>query len=153
MAIRKILTNNDPTLRKVCRPVKDFNKRLGVILDDMLETMYKADGVGLAGPQVGITRRIAVVDVGEGPIELVNPVIVSSSGSQTGEEGCLSLPGRRAIVTRPNEVMVRAQNRNGETFELTGTELLARALCHEIGHLDGQLYIDIMDEEIFQEEE
>lgn len=145
MAIRNIVTYGDDVLRKVCRTQLNFDERLHEILDDMAETMYAAEGVGLAAPQVGILRRYCVIDVGDGIIELINPVITKTSGSQTGEEGCLSLPNRSATVTRPNKVTVTAQDRNGKKFTVTGEGLLARALCHEIDHLDGVLYIDKMD--------
>ncbi len=142
MAIRNIVTIGDDVLRKVCRTQMHFDERLWAILDDMKETMYKAEGVGLAAPQVGILRRYCVIDVGGGIIELINPVITEKSGTQTDNEGCLSLPGRSASVTRPQKVTVRAQDRNGNNFTVTGEGLLARALCHEIDHLDGILYID-----------
>ena len=142
MAIRNIVKIGDDVLRKTCRTQLTFDERLHQILDDMAETMYKADGVGLAAPQVGILRRYCVIDVGDGIIELINPVITEKSGSQTGEEGCLSIPNNHATVTRPMKVSVRAQNRHGENITVTGEGLLARALCHEIDHLDGVLYID-----------
>lgn len=142
MAIRNIVKIGDDVLRKKCRTQLTFDDRLHQILDDMAETMYKAEGVGLAAPQVGILRRYCVIDVGEGIIELINPVITETSGSQTGEEGCLSIPNNHATVTRPMKVSVRAQNRYGENITITGEGLLARALCHEIDHLDGVLYID-----------
>ena len=142
MAIRNIVKIGDDVLRKKCRTQLTFDDRLHQILDDMAETMYKAEGVGLAAPQVGILRRYCVIDVGEGIIELINPVITETSGSQTGEEGCLSIPNQHATVTRPMKVSVRAQNRYGENITVTGEGLLARALCHEIDHLDGVLYID-----------
>ena len=142
MAIRNIVKIGDDVLRKTCRTQLTFDERLHQILDDMAETMYKADGVGLAAPQVGILRRYCVIDVGDGIIELINPVITEKSGSQTGEEGCLSIPNNHATVTRPMKVSVRAQNRYGENITVTGEGLLARALCHEIDHLDGVLYID-----------
>ena len=142
MAIRNIVTLGDDVLRKVCRTQLTFDSKLHTILDDMKETMYKAEGVGLAAPQIGILRRFCVIDVGDGIIELINPVITETVGKQTGNEGCLSLPGRSANVTRPMKVTVRAQNRFGENFTITGEGLLARALCHEIDHLDGVLYID-----------
>ncbi len=129
-------------LRKVCRTQLAFDEKLANLLDDMADTMYKAEGVGLAAPQVGILRRICVIDVGEGLIELVNPVIEEKSGSQTGSEGCLSVPDRFEDVKRPMRVKVRAQNRKGENIEIKGEGFLARALCHEIDHLDGILYID-----------
>ena len=142
MAIRNIVTLGDDVLRKVCRTQLTFDSKLHTILDDMKETMYKAEGVGLAAPQIGILRRFCVIDVGDGIIELINPVITETVGKQTGNEGCLSLPGRSAAVTRPMKVTVRAQNRFGENFTITGEGFLARALCHEIDHLDGILYID-----------
>ena len=142
MAIRNIVTEGDSILRKTCRSVLNFDERLAQLLDDMKETMYKAEGVGLAAPQVGILRRVCVVDVGDGIIELVNPVIESEEGMQEGSEGCLSLPGKSAIVRRPMKVTVRAQDRNGNTFTVTGEGLKARAFCHEIDHLNGILYVD-----------
>ena len=142
MAIRNIVKVGDDVLRKVCRTQMTFDEKLWSLLDDMAETMYKAEGVGLAAPQVGILRRVCVVDVGEGLIELINPVITEKSGSQKGSEGCLSVPDRYEEVTRPNKVTVRAQNRKGENIEITAEGFLARAFCHEIDHLDGILYID-----------
>ena len=142
MAIRNIVTEGDSILRKTCRSVLNFDERLVQLLDDMKETMYKAEGVGLAAPQVGILRRVCVVDVGDGIIELVNPVIESEEGMQEGSEGCLSLPGKSAVVRRPMKVTVRAQDRNGNTFTVTGDGLKARAFCHEIDHLNGILYVD-----------
>ena len=143
MAKLTIVKEGDETLRKVCRPVEKITLRTKILLDDMLETMRKADGVGLAAPQVGILRRIAVVEVEEGTVyELINPKIIAFSGEQEGREGCLSVPGRWGIVKRPMHVTVEATNRKGETYQVTGHELLARAFCHEIEHLDGKLYID-----------
>ena len=143
MATRNITQyGKDPVLKKVCRSQLEFNERLHQILDDMAETMYAADGVGLAAPQIGILRRYCVIDVGEGIIELINPVIVETKGEQCGQEGCLSVPGVYEDVTRPMYAKVRAQNRYGENIEVEGEGLLARALCHEIDHLDGILYID-----------
>lgn len=142
MAIRNIVKVGDDVLRKVCRTQMTFDQKLWDLLNDMADTMYKADGVGLAAPQVGILRRVCIIDVGDDLIELINPVVIEKSGSQTGNEGCLSVPDRYEEVTRPMEVTVRAQNRNGENIEIKGTELKARALCHEIDHLDGILYID-----------
>lgn len=142
MAIRNIVKIGDDTLRKICRTQLTFDERLAMLLDDMAETMYKADGVGLAAPQVGILRRFCVIDVGDGLIELVNPVITEKSGLQTGNEGCLSVPNRSETVKRPMRVTVRAQDRNGNNITVTGEGLKARALCHEIDHLDGILYID-----------
>ncbi len=142
MAIRNIVTLGDDVLRKVCRTQMQFDERLWTILDDMKETMYKADGVGLAAPQIGILRRYCVIDIGEGIVELINPVITETSGEQIDNEGCLSLPGKSSVVKRPMKVSVRAQDRNGNNFTITGEGLMARALCHEIDHLDGVLYID-----------
>ena len=146
MAIRNIVKIGDDVLRKTCRTQLDFDQKLALLLDDMADTMYKADGVGLAAPQIGILRRICIVDVGDGLIELINPVITEKSGSQTGDEGCLSVPNRSEEVTRPMEVTVRAQNRNGENFVVKAEGLKARAFCHEIDHLDGILYIDRVKE-------
>ena len=148
MAVRNIVKIGDDILRKVCRRQLTFDDRLAMILDDMAETMYKAEGVGLAAPQIGILRRYCVVDVGDGIIELVNPVIESMSGEQTGEEGCLSIPNRYESVTRPMTVTVRAQDRKGNSFTITAEGFKARALCHEIDHLDGILYIDKTDKKI-----
>lgn len=151
--MRKIVTLGDETLRKTARPMNRFDLRLWLLLKDMADTMYKAEGVGLAAPQVGILRRVVVIDIGEGLIELVNPEIIATEGEQCGREGCLSLPGRQAIVRRPEKVTVRAQDRNGKWFEKTGEGFLARAMCHELDHLDGILYIDKMDREVFDDEE
>ena len=142
MAKRNIVKLGDDVLRKVCRTQLTFDEKLHQILDDMRETMYHAEGVGLAAPQVGILRRFCIIDVGEGIIELINPVITEKEGSQTGSEGCLSIPNRYEEVTRPMKVTVRAQDRFGKNFTVSGEGLLARALCHEIDHLDGVLYID-----------
>ncbi len=143
MAIREITKyGKDPILRKVCRSQLNFDERLAQILDDMADTMYKADGVGLAAPQIGILRRYCVIDIGEGIVELINPVIMEQSGEQTGQEGCLSVPGKYEDVKRPMYVKVRAQNRHGENIVVEGEGLMARALCHEIEHLDGVLFID-----------
>lgn len=149
MAKLNIVKMGDETLRKVCRPVDKITPRILTLLDDMLETMRDADGVGLAGPQVGVLRRIAVIEVEEGhPIELINPEIIARSGEQKEQEGCLSIPNRWGITLRPQTVTVRAMNREGKTFEVTGSDLLARALCHEIDHLDGKLFLDCMIEEL-----
>ena len=144
MAIRNIVTKGDDVLRKICRTQLQFDEKLATILDDMKETMYKADGVGLAAPQVGLLRRFCIVDIGDedGLIELINPVIVETSGSQIGQEGCLSIPGESAEVERPMYVKVRAQDRFGNNIVVEGEGLKARAFCHEIDHLDGALYID-----------
>ena len=142
MAIRNIVKKGDDVLRKICRTQLNFDDKIAMILDDMKDTMYEADGVGLAAPQVGILRRFCVIDIGDGLIELVNPVIMEQSGSQIGQEGCLSVPNEYADVQRPMYVKVRAQDRNGNNFVVEGEGLKARALCHEIDHLDGILYID-----------
>ena len=149
MAKLKIVKIGDDTLRKVCRPVDKITPRIVTLLDDMIETMRDADGCGLAAPQVGVLRRIAVVEVEPGEvIELINPKIIAYAGEQNEQEGCLSIPGRWGITKRPMHVTVRATNRKGELFEVSGSELLARALCHEIDHLDGKMFIDCMIEEI-----
>ena len=152
MALRQIRILGDTVLEKVCRPVKEITPRTRELIQDMLDTMYDACGVGLAAPQVGILKRIVVIDIGEGPIVLVNPEILETSGEQTGQEGCLSLPGQAGIVTRPNYVKVRACNENMEAYELEGTELLARAICHECDHLDGIMYIRHVEGELFDVE-
>ena len=143
MAIRTIVTEGDPILGKTCREVTAFDERLHTLLDDMAQTMYEAHGVGLAAPQVGILKRVVVIDVGDGLIELVNPVIVEAKGKNEGSEGCLSVPGEWGIVVRPSKVKVKAQNRYGEEIILKGTDLLARAFCHEIDHLEGILFKDL----------
>lgn len=144
MAILNILKEGDPTLGKTSRPVDEITERIKTLLDDMAETMRRANGVGLAAPQVGVLRRVVVVEVEEGNlIELINPEIIASSGTQTGPEGCLSVPGKQGTVTRPSYVKVRALDRNGVVREYEGTELLARCFCHEIDHLDGKLYTSI----------
>ena len=149
MAKLKIVKMGDETLRKVCRPVEKITPRTLTLLDDMVETMRDADGCGLAGPQVGVLRRIAVVEVEPGEvIELINPKIIAFAGEQEEQEGCLSIPGRWGITRRPKHVTVRATNRHGETFEVSGSDLLARALCHEIDHLDGKLFIDCVIKEV-----
>ena len=142
MAIREIREKGDEILYKKCNAVVKFDEKLHILLDDMYETMQSRDGVGLAAPQVGILKRAVVIDVGDGKIELINPEIVEESGEQTGSEGCLSVPGVFGEVTRPNVVTVKAQDRNGKWFKITGKELLARAFCHEIEHLDGKLFLD-----------
>lgn len=152
MALRNIIQEPNETLRKKSREVEKITGRILQLLDDMKETLASADGVGLAAPQVGVLRRVVVIDVGDGPIELINPEIVESSGEQTGEEGCLSCAGRWGMVTRPNYVKVRALNRNGKLCTYEGEGLLARAFCHEIDHLEGRLFIDIMTEEILEGE-
>ena len=149
MAIRNIREMGDPVLNKTCKEVKEVTDRVRELIDDMFATMYEAEGVGLAAPQVGILKRIVVVDVtGEDPIVLINPVILETSGEQTGNEGCLSVPGKTGVVTRPNYVKVKAYDENMEPFEIEGTELLARAFCHEIDHLDGHLYVEKVEGEL-----
>ena len=155
MATRKIVKIGDETLRKVCRKQEKFDLRLSILLKDMADTMYKAEGVGLAAPPVGILRRVVVIDVTEdhsGLKEMVNPEILERSGSQTGREGCLSVPERQGIVTRPMKVKVRYQDRHGKLMELETEGFEARAVCHELDHLDGVLYVDIMDRELTEEE-
>ncbi len=142
MAIRTIRLSTDEVLRKTCKPIREITPNLLTLLDDMADTMYEANGVGLAAPQVGILKRAVIIDVGEGLIELLNPEILETSGSQTDDEGCLSLPGNYAPVERPNYVKAKAMDREGREFIIEGEGLLARALCHEIDHLDGILYID-----------
>ena len=143
MAKRKIVQYGDETLRRVCRPVENITPAILTLLDDMAETMHAADGVGLAAPQVGVLRRIAIVEVEPGQlIELINPKIIARAGEQCGSEGCLSLPNQFGMVKRPMHVTVRATDRYGKEFEMSGSELLARAFCHEIEHLDGKLFID-----------
>ena len=155
MAIRKIVKIGDDCLRQECRKQEKFDLRLKILLKDMADTMYKAEGVGLAAPQVGVLRRVVVIDVGDqgdGLLELINPVITMREGEQCGREGCLSLPGRQAVVTRPRKVTVQYQNRDGVHCEKTVEGLFARAVCHELDHLDGKLYIDVMDRELTPEE-
>ena len=148
MALRTIRTEGDPVLSKKCRPVEEITPRIRELITDMLETMYDACGVGLAAPQVGILKRIVVIDVGEGPIILINPEIVESSGEQTGEEGCLSVPGMSGQVTRPNYGKVKALDMDMKEAEYEGEELLARAFCHEIDHLDGKMYTRLVEGEL-----
>ena len=153
MAIREIRKYDDPALYKVCRPVEKFDERLGELLDDMAETMYQANGVGLAAPQVGILRRVCVVmNEDDEIIELVNPEIIATDGEQTGLEGCLSVPGKFGIVTRPYTVRVRAQDRDGAFFEVEDEALTARCFCHEIEHLDGHLFVERTDHLLTEEE-
>jgi peptide deformylase len=148
MALRTIRLMGDEVLTKKCREVKELTPRLKELIQDMLDTMYEANGVGLAAPQVGVLRRIVVIDVGEGPIVMVNPEILETSGEQTGEEGCLSLPGKAGQVTRPNYVKARAYNENMEPYEIEGEDLLARAILHETDHLDGHMYVEKVEGEI-----
>ncbi len=152
MGLRRILTAEDPALHKVCRPVEKFDRRLHRLLDDMQQTLAEANGVGLAAPQVGILRRVVVVDTGEEILELVNPELLETSGEQEGAEGCLSVPGKYGLVKRPNYAKVRAQDRNGEWFEAEGEELIARCFCHELDHLDGIMYTEIMERFLTEEE-
>ena len=142
MAIREIRIMGDEVLKKVCKEVKQMTPRTEELIDDMLETMYDANGVGLAAPQVGVLKRIVVIDIGEGPIVMINPVILETSGSQTGSEGCLSLPGKAGQVTRPNYVKAKALDENMEEYIIEGEELRARAICHELDHLEGHMYVE-----------
>ena len=142
MALREIRVEGDSVLTKVCKEVKEITPRIQDLIDDMIETMYEANGVGLAAPQVGILKRIVVIDVGEGPIVMINPRIVAQDGEQTGDEGCLSVPGKAGIVTRPNYVMARFFDEEMNECEVEGEGLLARAICHELDHLEGHLYVE-----------
>lgn len=152
MAIRNIVQFGDDVLKKECRPVEKFDRKLHQLLDDMQDTLYEANGAGLAAPQVGILRQVCIVDVGDGPIELINPEIIATEGEQSGPEGCLSLPNEWGMVTRPMKVTVRAQNRKGKWFEMSGEELLARAFCHEIDHLHGTVFTDVAGRMLSREE-
>ncbi len=145
MALRNIRINDDPILRKKCRPVTEVTERIRELVQDMTDTMYESDGVGLAAPQVGILKRIVVIDVGEGPLVMINPEIIERSGSQTGQEGCLSVPGKAGIVTRPGYVKAKAYDIDMNEYEIEGEELLARAICHELDHLEGKLYTDLVE--------
>ena len=157
MAVRKVREMGDDVLTKVSKEVKAMTPRTLMLIEDMLDTMYETNGVGLAAPQVGVLKRIVVIDVGEGPIILINPEILETSGEQTGDEGCLSVPGKAGIVTRPNYVKVKALDENMEEVIYEGEELLARAFCHEIDHLDGHLYVEKVEGElhdaVYEEEE
>ena len=146
MAIRQVREIGDDILAKQSKEVTKMTLRTKILIGDMLETMYEKNGVGLAAPQVGVLKKIVVIDVGDGPVVLINPEIMETSGEQTGEEGCLSVPGKWGIVTRPNHVKVRALNQEMEPFELEGEELLARAICHEVDHLYGRLYVDKVED-------
>lgn len=148
MATRVIREIGDEVLTKVCKEVTKVTPRTRVLIDDMLETMYEAMGVGLAAPQVGILKRIVVIDVGEGPVVMINPVILETAGEQTGDEGCLSVPGKSGTVTRPNYVKAKAYNEEMEEYIIEGEELLARAICHELDHLDGRLYVEKVEGEL-----
>jgi len=152
MGIRKILTDKDPALHKICKPVEKFDWRLHKLLNDMADTLAEANGVGLAAPQVGILRRVVIVDTGEEILELVNPTILETSGEQEGPEGCLSVPGKYGLVKRPYIAKVRAQDRYGEWFEAEGEELIARCFCHELDHLDGIVYTQVMERFLTEEE-
>ena len=150
MALRKIREIGDPILNKTCKEVKEITDRTKDLIDDMFETMYEAQGVGLAAPQVGILKRIVVIDCGDDPLLLINPEVLETSGEQTGQEGCLSVPGKAGIVTRPNYAKVKAYNEDMEEFIVEGEELLARALLHEIDHLDGHMYTELVEGELHQ---
>ena len=152
MGLRKILTDKEPALHKVCKPVEKFDRKLHNLLDDMAETLEEANGVGLAAPQVGILRRVVIVDTGEEVLELVNPELLETDGEQEGPEGCLSVPGRYGLVKRPYYAKVRAQDRDGNWFEAEGEELIARCFCHELDHLDGILYTQVMERFLTEEE-
>ena len=152
MGIRKILTDKDPALHKICKPVEKFDWRLHKLLNDMADTLEEANGVGLAAPQVGILRRVVIVDTGEEILELVNPVMLETDGEQIGAEGCLSVPGKYGLVKRPYIAKVRAQDRYGEWFEAEGEELIARCFCHELDHLDGIVYTEVMERFLTDEE-
>ena len=152
MGLRKILTDKDPALHKVCKPVVNFDRKLHKLLDDMTETMLDANGVGLAAPQVGILRRVVVVDTGDGVLELVNPTLLETDGEQEGAEGCLSVPGKYGLVKRPYYAKVRAQDRDGNWFEAEGEELIGRCFCHELDHLDGIVYTEVMERFLTDEE-
>ena len=145
MGLRKILDDKDLALHKVCRPVEKFDAKLHKLLDDMAETLEEANGVGLAAPQIGILRRVVIVDTGEEILELVNPELIETDGEQEGPEGCLSVPGRYGLVKRPYYAKVRAQDRDGNWFEAEGEELIGRCFCHELDHLDGILYTQVME--------
>jgi peptide deformylase len=152
MGLRKILTDKDPALHKVCKPMVNFDDRLFRLLEDMRETLIDSGGVGLAAPQVGILRRVVLVDTGEEILELINPTLVEVDGEQTGPEGCLSVPGKYGLVTRPYWAKVRAQDRHGNWFEAEGEELIARCFCHELDHLDGIVYTEVMERYLTEDE-
>ena len=148
MALRTIRLQGDPVLEKKCKEVKEITPKIEELSDDMLETMYEANGVGLAAPQVGVLKRLVVIDIGEGPVIMINPEILETSGEQTGDEGCLSLPGKAGCVTRPNYVKARAFDENMEEYIIEGEELMARAICHELDHLDGHMYTEKVEGQI-----
>ena len=152
MGIRKILTVKEPALHKVCRPVEEFDCKLHTLLDDMRETLIDSEGVGLAAPQVGILRRVVLVDTGDEILELINPSLLETDGEQVGAEGCLSVPGKYGLVKRPYYAKVRAQDRNGDWYEYEGEELIARCFCHELDHLDGIIYTEVMERYLTDEE-
>ena len=152
MGLRKILTDKDPALHKVCKPVTNFDSKLHKLLDDMRETLIDSNGVGLAAPQVGILRRVVLVDIGDEILELINPEMLQTDGEQVGPEGCLSVPGKYGLVKRPNWAKVRAQDRNGDWYEAEGEELIARCFCHELDHLDGIVYTEVMERYLTEEE-
>ena len=152
MGLRKILTDKEPALHKVCKPVVNFDAKLFKLLDDMKETLQDANGVGLAAPQVGILRRVVLVDTGEEVLELINPELLETDGEQEGAEGCLSVPGKYGLVKRPYYAKVRAQDSHGEWFECEGEELIARCFCHELDHLDGIVYTEVMERFLTEEE-
>ena len=152
MALRTIRVEGDSVLTKISRPVEKMTPRIHDLIEDMLDTMYDAMGVGLAAPQVGILKRIVVIDIGEGPVVMINPRIVESSGEQTGEEGCLSVPGKSGIVTRPNYVKAVALDEDMKEYEIEGEGLMARAICHELEHLDGHLYVEKVEGELHSTE-
>lgn len=153
MALREVREQGDPILEKPCREVKEVTERVKTLIDDMLETMYEHDGVGLAAPQVGVLKRIVVIDVGEGPIVMINPTILETSGEQTGPEGCLSLPGKYGTVTRPNYVKAKFFDENMDEYEIEGEELLARAICHELDHLEGHMYTELAEGPLYTAED
>ena len=152
MALRKILTDAEPALHKVCKPVVNFDARLHTLLDDMCDTLLDSGGVGLAAPQVGILRRVVLVDTGEEILELINPTLVETDGEQEGPEGCLSVPGKYGLVKRPYYAKVRAQDRDGNWYEAEGEELIARCFCHELDHLDGIIYTEVMERFLTEDE-
>ena len=152
MGIRKILTVEEGALHKTCRPVENFDKKLHCLLEDMRQTLIDSEGVGLAAPQVGILRRVVLVDIGEEILELINPVLVETDGEQVGPEGCLSVPGKYGLVKRPYYAKVLAQDRNGDWYEYEGEELIARCFCHELDHLDGIIYTEVMQRYLTEEE-
>ena len=152
MGLRRILTDKEPALHKVCKPVTSFDQKLHKLLDDMTETLIDSNGVGLAAPQVGILRRVVLVDTGEGILELVNPELIETDGEQVGPEGCLSVPGKYGLVKRPYYAKVRAQDREGNWYEAEGEELIARCFCHELDHLDGIIYTQVMERFLTDEE-